>query len=137
MNTDEPLIIEIDTGPDTPTQVGRILQRLWASHPGVPEVVRFHMDLAASEIAANIVEHSGGGRPVRLRVQAAVSGNEVRTTFTDDGRPAQVDLASVRMPAEMAERGRGLALAIEVLDELSYRRDQDRNHWTLVRRLAG
>jgi serine/threonine-protein kinase RsbW len=39
------------------------------------------------------------------------------------------------MPVEMAEQGRGLALAVAVLDELSFQRDSTMNRWTLVRRL--
>ena len=31
--------------------------------------------------------------------------------FTDGGDPAEIDLVHIRTPEEMAERGRGLALA--------------------------
>ena len=34
------------------------------------------------------------------------------------------------------EGGRGLAIAFRVLDELSYRRDDEGNHWTLVHRIT-
>lgn len=40
------------------------------------------------------------------------------------------------MPSAMAERGRGLALAVAVLDELGFHRDSTGNRWTLVRRLT-
>jgi serine/threonine-protein kinase RsbW len=41
------------------------------------------------------------------------------------------------LPDELAESGRGPAIALGVLDELSYRRDKSGNHWTLVSRLPG
>ena len=37
------------------------------------------------------------------------------------------------LPDDFAERGRGLAIAINVLDELAYRRADGKNHWRLVR----
>ena len=79
---------------------------------------------------------SGDGKSVHLMMDVELLPDAVRITFTDDGRPAPVDLTRVAMPDEMSERGRGLAIAYRVLDELSYRRDHDGNHWTLVRRLA-
>ncbi|BCI51190.1 anti-sigma regulatory factor [Mycolicibacterium litorale] len=129
------VVLETTTGPDTLDAVQRTLDALWAAHE-VDEMVRIHMDLAAGEIAANIVEHSGGGDAVRLRMEATLDGNAVRTTFLDDGHPSPVDLTEVRMPEELSDRGRGLAIAHRVLDELSYRRDGEGNHWTLVRSLT-
>ena len=38
------------------------------------------------------------------------------------------------MPDPMAERGRGLAMAQALLDELAYRCDETGNHWMLVSR---
>jgi serine/threonine-protein kinase RsbW len=57
----------------------------------------------------------------------------VRATFLDDGHPSPIDLAAVSMPEELSDHGRGPAIAHRVLDELSYRRDGEGNHWTLVR----
>lgn len=133
MATREPaVVLDTTTGPETLDAVQRTLDTVWAAHD-VDEVVRIHMDLAAGEIAANIIEHSGGGRPVRLRMEVELDADAVRATFLDDGHPSPVDLAEVRMPDELSDRGRGLAIAHRVLDELSYRRDGEGNHWTLVR----
>jgi serine/threonine-protein kinase RsbW len=68
-------------------------------------------------------------------MEVALDADAVRTTFLDDGHPPPVDLSQVSMPDELSERGRGLAIAHRVLDELSYRRDGEGNHWTLVRSL--
>lgn len=125
-------VLDTTTGPDTLDAVQRTLDRLWARHD-VDEMVRIHVDLAAGEIAANIVEHSGDGRPVRLRMEVTLDADTVRTMFVDDGHPSPIDLAHVGMPDDLSERGRGLAIAHRVLDELSYRRDRDGNHWTLIR----
>ena len=127
-------VLETTTGPDTLQEIQRLLDEMWEAND-VPEMARMYADLAVSEIGANIIEHSGDGTPVRLRMDVEVLTDVVRITFTDDGHPAPVDLTRVAMPDEMSERGRGLAIAYRVLDELSYRRDREGNHWTLVRRL--
>jgi len=134
---ESPFVLETMTGPSTLEDIQGALDELWSAHSEVPEVVRMHMDLAAGEIGANIIEHSGEGEPVHLRMEVGVSADAVVTTFTDDGRPVPVDPASVSLPEDMAERGRGLAIAQSVLDELSYRRDSEGNHWTLLRRCSG
>lgn len=125
-------VLETTTGPDTLAEIQATLDEAWSAYD-VPDSVRMHVDLAAGEIGANIVEHSADGRPVRLRMEVRVSPEAVRTTFTDDGRATPIDLSKLAMPDEMSDRGRGLAIAYRLLDELSYRRDREGNHWTLVR----
>ncbi|TPG37157.1 ATP-binding protein [Mycolicibacterium hodleri] len=127
-------VLETIIGPETLEDIQRLLDDLWSACD-IPELVQIHTDLAAGEIGANIVEHAANGSPVRLRMEVQMSSEALRIHFTDDGRPAPVDLSRVTMPAAMSERGRGLAIAIRVLDQLSYQRDSEGNHWTLVHRL--
>lgn len=124
-------ILRTSTGPDTLAAVHATLEQALAAHP-VPETVRLHLDLATGEIAANIVEHGGSAT---LCFEVLVRPDRVEARFTDDGPPADIDLAAVTMPDPLADRGRGLALARQVLDELTYRRDGSHNHWTLTRRM--
>jgi serine/threonine-protein kinase RsbW len=135
MDPERHWFVEITTGPDTLEDIHGLLDDVWLAHD-IPELVRIHTDLAAGEIGANIIEHAGGGSPVRLRMEVQLLPDAIHITFTDDGHPARVDLSQTTMPDEMSERGRGLAIAGRVLDDLSYRRDSDGNHWTLIRRLA-
>ncbi|MFC3965392.1 ATP-binding protein [Nocardia jiangsuensis] len=121
-------VLRTSTGPGTLAAVHDTLEQVWAAHP-VPETVRLHLDLATGEIAANIVEHGGSAT---LRFEVSVRPDRVEASFTDDGPPAEVDLTAVTMPDPLADRGRGLALASQVLDELTYRREGPRNHWTLT-----
>jgi serine/threonine-protein kinase RsbW len=130
--TESHVVLDTTTGPETLDEIQATLDRLWEAHD-VDDVVRMHMDLAAGEIGANIIEHSSEGHPVRLRLEVELLQDAVRATFLDDGHPSPVDLTGVSMPGEVSERGRGLAIAHRVLDELSYRRDREGNHWTLVR----
>ena len=52
------------------------------------------------------------------------------------GQRVEADFSSVTMPGELAESGRGVALALLTADEVAYRHDGDLNHWLVVRRRA-
>ena len=108
------------------------LDALWSVHPNVPEHVRMQIAIAAGEVGANIVEHTGHGQPLGIRMRSQLVGDQVHVAFTDNGPPACIDLASVAMPDVMAERGRGLALAHAVLGQFAYCCDDLGNHWTLI-----
>lgn len=125
--------LETVTGPDTLAKMQHTLDAAWAAED-VPEYTRMCMDLAVSEIGSNIIEHSGGGESVRVRMVVTVGPETVSVVLNDDGRPVDVDLTEAAMPAELSERGRGLAIVHRVVDRVCYSRDRDGNHWTLMRR---
>lgn len=131
MSLPEPYLLETIAGPSTLDEIQAILEQAWGFNAHVPSRVRMEVGIAVAEIAANIVEHSARGRPIRIRMELRVEPGDVRVEFTDEGVPAQVDLTSVRLPDDMAERGRGLPLASTALSKLEYRRDH-LNHWTLI-----
>jgi serine/threonine-protein kinase RsbW len=112
-----------------------LLDGAWAAEE-VPEYTRMCIDLAVSEIGSNIIEHSGDGQPLRVRMVVTVGQETISVVLNDDARPVDVDLTTAAMPEEMSERGRGLAIVHRVVDRVSYSRDRDGNHWTLIRRRA-
>ena len=119
----------IAAGPEALDDVQAALNTFWSRHDEVPEGVRVEVGIATAEIAANILEHGCAGE---LQMEIEVRANEVQVEFTDSGDPAEIDLVHIRMPDEMAERGRGLALAQAALRLLAYFRDELGNHWRLV-----
>ncbi|MGV1006799.1 MAG: ATP-binding protein [Candidatus Nanopelagicales bacterium] len=121
--------MDIVAGPWALGEVQGALDDFWARHDEVPARVRLEVEIAATEIAANILEHC---RAISVWMELWVLPGEVHVTFTDRGGPVAVDLNSVCMPDESAERGRGLALAQAALGLLSYFRDEVGNHWELV-----
>ena len=133
MNQPEHRVLEAVVGPNTLGEIDAALQQTWTAHPNVPPTTRMHMGIATAEIGANIVEHAVADRPISLCMDVVVFPDQMRVMFTDDGDPVPtpVDLGAVEMPDEMAERGRGLALAQAVLEDLIYHRTH-LNHWTLV-----
>ena len=120
------------SGSDTLAEIQSTLDEAFANEE-VADYTKMCVELAVSEIGTNIIQYSGDGQPVRLRMVVEVEPDAIAVTFTDDGHPAPIDLDRVAMPDEAAEGGRGLAIAHRVLDELSYSRDRHGNHWTLKR----
>ncbi len=133
MSRPDSRVFEASTGPGVLTDIALVLEEIWSAHPEIPEAIRTEVNIATGEIGANIVEHAAQGRSVPIRMEVSVRSNHVEVRFTDGGAPAQIDLNAVAFPDEMAERGRGLALAKAALAKLTYTRDAA-NHWTLVSR---
>lgn len=129
-------ILRTTCGPDALTAIADALGAAWASATWVPDGVRNQIDIAAAEIAANIVEHTGciHAATVQMQMEMQILASHVEVAFTDDGDQPDIDLDAVRMPDEFAERGRGLAMAKALLAQLVYRRSEAGNHWTLVSR---
>lgn len=130
------VVLDTMTAPSSIAEIRCSLDGVWADHPEIPGDVRVNMLAAAVEIGANIVEHSGRDRPVRMTVQFRLSPQRAEIRFTDDGAPADVDTDAVTMPPPLALRGRGLAIAKAILDDVSYRRVGDLNVWVLMHQLT-
>lgn len=127
-------VLDTVTGAATLDEIATLLERSLSAHSHVPDSVRTQVMIAVGEIASNIVEHAARGGPVRVRMEVLVSPEQVRVAFLDDGAPAEFDPnAAPEMPHQLAERGRGLAMAHAVLDRLWYHRNVF-NHWILVSR---
>jgi serine/threonine-protein kinase RsbW len=132
VNEPELWIVDTISGPGTTEELRQAWIKIWRAHPKVAESVRAEIEIAAHEIAANIVEHAGADQPVHMRMEVAVLPDEIQVRFIDDGRELKGSLDSVCLPDGMAERGRGLAVARAVLRNLSYQRMEDGNQWTLL-----
>ncbi|WP_206051493.1 ATP-binding protein [Nocardioides ferulae] len=130
--------------PETMELVHALLESLWVAHPDVLDVDRFRFETAVIEILANIVEHAyqlepvdGERSPRRFEIGVAANADCLVATLGDNGLPMALDLSDVAMPEDdLAESGRGLALAVAALDDLHYERVGGRNQWTLLCRRA-
>ncbi len=124
-------------GPRALEQTDAALARFWALHDRIPEVVCLQTGIAVAEIVANIVEHGRhprlGRQAERIEIWVAVRADHVRVVVADDGAAADVDVKIVGLPDDvLAERGRGLAMAKRLCDELTYERRDGWNHWTMT-----
>jgi serine/threonine-protein kinase RsbW len=91
--------------------------------------------LAVMEIASNVIAHAvpppPGGTGVTIQITITFA-DRITARFRDNATPAQIDLLAVRMPDELAEQGRGIAITQTLGDELDYQRSGSANVWTLT-----
>jgi serine/threonine-protein kinase RsbW len=121
--------------PEVLESVHDLLERAWSAHPDVSAADRMSVETALVEVAANIVEHAGGAE---LGLEVEVHPDRVQAVFRDSGAAFGGDLDAAGLPDdELSERGRGLALARTLLDQVAYERAGGINQWSLVRRRTG
>jgi serine/threonine-protein kinase RsbW len=129
------LILSAPAVPEVLEVVHAMLEQLCAGAGAVDDHDRVRFETAVIEILANVVEHafahdSVAGR--RFDITLLADDEQLEATLADNGLPMALDMSNVALPDdELAESGRGLALAAAALDELRYQRVEGRNHWTL------
>ncbi|GAB3085290.1 ATP-binding protein [Nocardioides zeae] len=128
--------LELPADPEALDTAHDALDAAWAEHPEIGAGERIRFVTALMEILGNVVEHAyaadASAAERRLTVEVVGDGDGgLRGRIEDNGQPAALDLSDVVMPDADAESGRGLALAVAALDDLSYIRVGSRNVWTL------
>ena len=131
---------EVPTTLEGVDAVHDLLAAFWGQEPEVPDLCRMRVETAVVEVVANIVEHAfaadqtsgADGQHRRLTIAVGREATTVVVACRDNGLPAAIDLSEVTMPDDDAESGRGLAMAIQVLDELRYEHHEGRNFWRLT-----
>jgi serine/threonine-protein kinase RsbW len=135
--SDRPGRLEL-SAPATPEildLVHAMIAHLWTGHD-VTERQQARFETSVIEILGNVVEHAtagaapGDGR--RFDIVLDVGPDDVVARLGDNGIPVEIDLSQATMPDELAEDGRGLALATAALDRLAYHHVGGRNVWDLV-----
>jgi len=104
----------------------RILGR-WLISEGLAEEQVFSITLAASEAAANAIEHAYGAQESSFRVSGVHDGDEVRVTISDEGH---------WRATRPYGRGRGLAIMRALVDDAQIERRNDGTSVTLVKRIG-
>jgi serine/threonine-protein kinase RsbW len=107
----EPLSLRIPAVPDELSRLRRAMG-MWMADVGVPIAALEDVVLAASEAAANVVEHAYGGRGAgAIEVEMAVARGVVITTVRDHGR--------WQGHGSRVDRGRGIQLIGALMDEVN------------------
>lgn len=106
-----------------------------------PEEVVFKVKLVVEELGLNIIDHGYGNDDSKeLEFRLAAEEGAVRIEFIDEARPFD-PLTDTPVPdtsAGIEEReigGLGVFLVREMMDEVKYTRDGNRNRLTLVARI--
>ena len=116
--------------------IGEMLKR---ADPPAQENQIYELQLAAQEIAANIVDHAYGESAGRIIIELSydAADHQVMIVFSDrgiiyneQGAPA---LPSVD---DSASGGMGLFLVMSLVDDVTYERRDETNVWQITKRLA-
>jgi serine/threonine-protein kinase RsbW len=121
--------------PETLSLLHDLLERVGTEHPGLDGGDLMLFETAVIEVAGNVVEHGRPSGRVAWTFRLAVLPDRLQATLSDSGEEYPGGTWGTEMPRDpMLESGRGLALATAVLDDLTYERAGDGNHWTMLRR---
>ncbi len=113
----------IEADPGVLAGLRRTLGR-WLMSEAVEEEQAFSITLAASEAAANAIEHAYGAQESTFRVSGVHEGGEVRVVISDEGR---------WRASRPHGRGRGLAIMRALVDDARIERRSDGTSVTLVK----
>jgi serine phosphatase RsbU (regulator of sigma subunit)/anti-sigma regulatory factor (Ser/Thr protein kinase) len=117
----------LEAQPEVLAVLRRTLGR-WLMGEGAGENEVFNITLAASEAAANAIEHAYGAREATFRVSCLHEDGQVSIAVSDDGR---------WRAARPYGRGRGLAIMRALVDDAQIERLSGGTRVTLVKRLKG
>lgn len=122
---------------ETLEQIQQLIEHARSNHPGLPASDLIRFETAVIEVADNVVHHGRPPGQVFIEFTLVIGSDRIAATLCDTGDEFTPDLsAEMPDPDLLLESGRGLPLARKLLDELDYRREGDRNVWTMARHLA-
>ena len=99
----------------------------------------FRINLVIEELVLNIIDYGYDDNDHEIELNFKSDANSVTVDITDEGRAFDPlnDAPEPDIDSPLEERhvgGLGVYLARTMMDELTYRRENSRNHLTLVKR---
>jgi serine/threonine-protein kinase RsbW len=91
------------------------------------------LETAIIELAGNVARHGRPAGATDVTLSLSVDESVLRATLVDAGKRFEVDLDAVDLPPDMAEAGRGIAMARLAVDDLDYDHVDGVNTWHLLR----
>ena len=104
-----------------------------------PPDVEFQVDLVLEELVLNVVNHGSGGREGKINIELVSDAESVVIEIIDSGLPfdplTDAPEPDTESPIEdRAVGGLGIHLVRTMMDEVTYRREENKNHMRLVKR---
>jgi serine/threonine-protein kinase RsbW len=97
----------------------------------------YNVELAVYEVCTNILEHAYGGEDGRILLNFCLDRPDKKliVTIEDTGRSFDLVGRKVELPELGSERGYGLYLVHQLVDDVYYCSDSGTNVWRLIKRL--
>ena len=114
-----------------------------AQAEGWPPDLVFQIKLVLEELGINIVNHGhDDGLSHEIEIELTSNADALTIEITDDGRPfdPMTDAPPPDLDSALEDRpvgGLGIHLVLTMMDEIRYRREQDKNRLTLIKRRNG
>ena len=106
-----------------------------------PAPMAFQVNLALEELVINVMNHGHDEGVHEIEITLTSDADGITVDTVDDGRPFNplIDAPQVDPKAAIEDRrigGLGVHLVRTMMDAMSYRREQGKNHLTLVKRFS-
>ncbi len=130
--------IKIETRHDELDRVSAAVEELAEREDWPPEMV-YRVTLVIEELVVNIINHGHDDGVHDIEIAMASEPDALTVEIIDDGRPFDPlsDAPEPDLDSLLEDRpvgGLGIHLVRTMMDEVHYRREQDRNHTTLIAR---
>ena len=130
--------LKIETRHDELDRVSAAVEEL-AEREGWPPEMVYRMTLVIEELVVNIINHGHDDGVHDIEIAMASEPDALTVEIIDDGRPFDPlsDAPEPDLDSLLEDRpvgGLGIHLVRTMMDEVHYRREQDRNHTTLIAR---
>ncbi len=132
------LSLKIEASPDALDRINDELESL-SRQEEWPSDLFFTTNLVVEELGLNVINHAYRGQSGEFEIIITSEEQAITVEIIDNGPPFNMlqDAPSPDVEAEIEERpigGLGIHLVKTMMDELYYKRDQERNHLILVKR---
>ncbi len=135
----EQLKLKVETNPSELERISAAVEDI-GQRENWPAQFIFRVNLVLEELGLNIMSYGYGEEGLHeFEITLTSEADVLRIEVTDDGRPFDPlnEAPEPDLDASVDDRqvgGLGIHLVRTMVDEMSYRREQDKNHLTLVAR---
>ena len=130
--------LKVETNPSELERISAAVEDI-GQRENWPAQFIFRVNLVLEELGLNIMSYGYDEGLHEFEITLTSEADVLRIEFTDDGRPFDPlnEAPELDLDASVDDRkvgGLGIHLVHTMVDEMSYRREQDKNHLTLVAR---
>lgn len=130
------LSLQLENDPAELERLAAAIEEL-ADEQGWVEGIAFKVNLVLEELVFNVMTHGGRGGETEMEVTVTSSADVISIRLSDNGIAFNplTDAPDPELSASVDDRhigGLGVYFVRTMMDDVSYRRESDRNHLTMT-----